>query len=209
MIDEVAEVKQYLNGEHLEHKRNYYRACYLVTRYYKQLGMNEEQTFLEVAKWVRQFGLKLDFSLAGCVSAAYVNQHMLRSGVTVWISQEDADNIRLYSANRQDRRVALALLCCAKAYANEDGEFCASSCALATWLGMDSSNLRSRHIDRLERLGYLKRIGRMDTMHGWQKNYWRNSYRFRILVPYHQDGKWKLVANDIRTLYEQVFGEPY
>ena len=64
-------------------------------------------------------------------------------------------------------------------------------------------------LDRLERLGYLKRIGRMDTMHGWQKNYWRNSYRFRILVPYHQDGKWKLVANDIRTLYEQVFGEPY
>jgi len=209
MVDEVAEVKQFLDGKHLEHKRDYYRACYLITRFYKKLGHSEEQTFLEVAAWVRKYELKLDFSLAGCVAAAYANPYDLRCGTTVRISQQDAEYIRMYSTNKQDRRVALALLCCAKAYANERGEFNASSCALATWLGMDSANIRSRHIDRLDRLGYLKRIDRVDTMHGWQKNYWRTSYRFKILVPYDLDGEWVLMHNDIQTLYEQVFGEPF
>ena len=209
MIDEVAEVLQYLEGQMLEHKRNYYRACYQITRFYKKLGCSEEDTFLKVAEWVRKYELKLDFSLAGCVASAYANPYELRCGEKVRISQKDADYIKLYSANKQDRRIALALLCCAKVYANKEGEFSASSCTLATWLGMDSANIRSRHIDRLEKLGYLKRIGRMDTMRGWQKNYWRTSYRFKILVPYDQNGEWELVNNDIKTLYEQVFNEPY
>lgn len=209
MIDEVAEVKQYLDGKWLDNKRSYYRACYMVTRYYKGQGLDEEHIFLEVARWVRENGLKLEFSLAGCVASALSNPHELRSGTRVKISQEDADHIKFFSSNKQDRRVALALLCCAKVYANKDGEFGASSCTLAAWLGMDSANIRSRHIKRLEKLGYLKRIGRMDTMRGWAKNYWRTSSRFKILVPYSQDGQWELVDNDIQKLYEQVFDEPY
>ena len=209
MVDEVAEVIEYLDGQKLSGSGSYYRACYMVTKYYKRLGYTEGDAFRKVAAWVQKYQLKLPFSLASCVDAAYQNERELRCGTRVRISQTDADTIRMYTTNRQDRRVALALLCCSKAYAGSDGVFGASSCALASWLGMDDSNLRKRQLARLTKLGYAELITDSNSMHGWQKNYFRNSYRFRILVPYSQGGEWELVNNDIRTLYEEVFHEAY
>jgi len=209
MIDEVAEVKEYMDGKKLNGKDICYRACYMITKYYKKLGLSESETFVKVAAWARKYNLALRFSLAGCVASAYLNPRELRCGTTVKISQRDADTIRMYSTNKQDRRVALALMCCAKAYAGQDGFFGASSSALASWLGMDSGNLRKRHLDRLVKLGFAERMSSTDTTRGWQKNYYRNAYRFRLLVPYDQDGQWELIHNDIQNLYEQVFNEPY
>ena len=209
MIDEVAEVKTYLDGEKVDNSNIHYRACYMITKYYKKLGHSESDCFLKVAEWVRRYGLDLNFSLAGCVASAYMNTRELRCGATVRISQKDVDTIRMYSTNKQDRRVALALLCCAKSYAGKDGSFVASSCAMASWLGMNDANMRKRNINRLLSLGYVERLENENNVRGWQKNYWRNSYRFRLLVPYDRTGEWELVNNDIRKLYEQVFVEPY
>lgn len=209
MIDEVAEVKEYLDGNKLDNKQIYYRACWMVAKYYKKLGLEESDCFIKVAEWVRKYDLKFNFSLAGCVASSYTNARDLRCGTTVRISQNDANTIRMYSINKQDRRVALALMCCAKAYAGEDGSFGASSCALASWLGVDDANVRGRIIPRLVKIGFAEKLESADTMRGWQKNYYRNAYRFRLKVPYDQDGEWELQRNDIRTLYEQVFMEPY
>lgn len=209
MIDEVAEVKQYLDGKGLEDSQNYYRACYMITKYYKKLGLSKDETFLKTAEWVRHYNLTLSFSLISCVSAAYANETELRCGATVRISKADADCIRMYSRNRQDRRVALALMCCAKALAEKDGSFIASSGALASWLGMDACNMRGRYLRRLEEFGFMEKLKNNNRMHGWQKNYYRNALRFRLKVPVDEGGEWMLQYNDIRKLYEQVFGEPY
>ena len=64
MIDEVAEVKQYLDGKWLEDSQNYYRACYMITKYYKKLGLSRDETFLKTAEWVRNYNLTLPFSLS-------------------------------------------------------------------------------------------------------------------------------------------------
>ena len=63
MIDEVAEVKQYLDGKGIEDAKNIYRACYMITKYYKKLGLSRKDAFLKVAEWVRQYDLTFDFSL--------------------------------------------------------------------------------------------------------------------------------------------------
>lgn len=209
MVDEVAEVKEYLDGKGLSDHRNYYRACYMISKYYKKLGLTKKAAFQKAAAWVRQYGLTLPFSLVTCVTAAYVNERELRCGATVWISKDDAETIRKYAANKQDRRVALALLCCAKAFSEEDGSFVASGSALASWLGMDPANLRQRSLKRLEEFGYVDRLEEDGSLHGWQKNYYRNAYKFRLSVPYGRDGQWELVNNDIRSLYETVFSEAW
>ena len=209
MIDEVSEVKRYLNGEGLDDSQNYYRACYMVTKYYKKFGLTQKEIFQKVSEWVANVGLKLSFSLMGCVSAAYANDLDLRSGKTVRVSQADAEHIREYSRNREDRRVALALLCCAKCFADKDGAFTVSSGALGSWLGMDSGNLRNRQIQHLMQYGFIERLDDRDAFRGWKKSYYRHAYRYRLLVPYSAGGKWVLEQNDIRKLYEQVFGEPY
>lgn len=208
MIDEVAEVKQYLDGKWLDNEQNYYRACYMITKFYRKLGLNKNETFLKAAEWVRKYNLTLSFSLIGCVNAAYNNDTDLRCGTTVSISRADAECIRMYSRNKQDRRVALALMCCAKAFAGDDGSFVASSGALASWLDMDAGNMRRRQLKRLQDFGFIEKL-RNDDLRGWKKNYYRNALRFRLMVPYDTDGEWKLRHNDIRQLYEQVFDEPY
>lgn len=209
MVDEMAEARKYLSGQQLEQKGNLYRACYMVAKYYKQLGCDEEAIFQKTAEWVRTYNLTLDFSLAGCIAAAYMNDRELRNGNVVRISKEDADTIRLYALNKADRRVALALLCCAKGYAGSDGSFVASSGAIGSWLGMDAGNVRSRYIPRLVKIGYIEKLPTQETIRGWQKNYYRNAYRLRLKVPYRDDGEWELRNNDIRTLYTQVFDEPF
>lgn len=209
MIDEVAEVKQYLNGERLEDSRNHYRACYMISKYYKQLGLTRKEIFDEISKWAADNQIQPGFSLIACVSAAYENERELRHGATVKISQADADCIRKYSRNREDRRVALALLCCAKCFTEPDGSFVASSGALGSWLGMDESNLRKRQLKHLQNYGFVERIDDTHTFSGWKKNYYRQAFRFRLLVPYSTDGEWELKHNDIRALYEAVFQEPY
>ena len=209
MIDEVAEVKQYLDGNRLEDGRNHYRACYMITKYYKQLGMTKKDTFDKVSQWASEHGLQPKFSLIGCVNTAYENDVALRHGGTVKISQADVDCICKYSRNRADRRVALALMCCAKSFADENGVFVASSGALGSWLGMCSPNIRQRHLRYLQDYGFVERIDTVETMHGWRKNYFRQASRLRLLVPFDKDGEWELINNDIRRLYEQAFGEPY
>ena len=208
MIDEVAEVKRYLDGEMLDDNQNLYRACYMITKFYRKLGLNKHDTFMKVAEWVRKYNLTLPFSLIACVSAAYANEMELRCGNTVKISRADADCIHMYSQNKQERRVALALMCCAKAFAGEDGSFIASSGALSNWLGMDACNLRGRYLRRLQDAGFVEKL-KSDDIRGWKKNYYRNAMRFRLTVPFDKDGEWELRYNDIRKLYEQVFGEPY
>lgn len=208
MVDEVAEVKRYLDGEGLEDSGNYYRACYMIAKYYKKFGLSRRDAFTRIAAWVRDNSLTLTFSLISCISAAYDNDTELRCGTTVWISEADAAVIRMYSRNRQDRKVALALVCCAKGFADRDGSFTASSCALASWLGVDSANLRQRQLRHLVDYGFMEKLEN-DDMRGWKKNYYRNAYRFRLLVRLTSGGRWELRYNDIRTLYEQVFGEPF
>lgn len=209
MVDEVAEVKRYLDGEGLEDSGNHYRACYMITKYYRKLGYSKHDTFFRVAEWVRKYDLTLNFSLMGCVSAAYANETELRCGATVKISKADADCIRLYSRNRNDREVALALMCCAKAFADEDGTFTASAGALASWLGMAAPNVRERQLKHLTDYGFVERVNTDSSLHGWRKNYYRNAMCFRMKVPYTMDGQWTLEYNDIRRLYEQIFNEPF
>lgn len=209
MIDEVAEVKQYLNGERLEDSRNHYRACYMITKYYKKLGLTRKEIFDTVSEWAADNQIQPRFSLIACVSAAYENERELRHGTTVKISQADADCIRKYSRNREDRRVALALLCCAKCFAGPDGSFVASASALSSWLGMDTSNMCKRQLQHLQSYGFVERVHDEDTISGWKKNYYRQALRFRLLVPFDHDGQWELEHNDIRALYEMVFREPY
>ena len=209
MIDEVAEVKQYLDGKGIEDAKNIYRACYMITKYYKKLGLSRKDAFLKVAEWVRQYDLTFDFSLISCVSAAYDNEVELRCGTTVRISRADAESIKMYARNKAERRVALALMCCAKAMAEHDGSFVASSSALASWLGMDAGNLQRRQLKHLQDYGFMERVDNNGALKGWKKNYYRAAYRFRLLVPFSNDGEWELEHNDIRRLYGQVFGEPY
>lgn len=207
MIDEVAEVKQYIDGHNLDNPDNHYRAVYMMAKFYRDMGFDRKTTFRKISEWVREYELTPPFSIMSAVVAGYNNENKLRCGTTVCISSEDILLISLHALNRTDKMVALALLCCAKAFADSKGVFVASVSALSSWTGLDRSNMLNRQIKRLEKAGYLKRFLSQSSMRGWKENYLRNKSRFKILVDYDMDGEYKLVDNDIRRLYEECFHE--
>lgn len=207
MIDEVSEVKEYMDGHHLEDPDNYYRAIYMMSKFYRDTGFDREQAFDRIAEWVRRYNLTLSFSLDNAIYAGYENEKKLRCGEAVYVSDEDVHRIKLYARNKTDRMAALGLLCCAKAFADSKGVFTLSISALASWLGMDRSNLHKRQLKRLEKSGYVKHVTPQSSLRGWNKNENRNASRFKILVQYTKDGKYELKNNDVRKLFEEIFNE--
>ena len=207
MIDEVAEVKEYMDGNNLDNKENYYRAVYMMSKFYRDMGFDREQTFYKIAEWVRKYNLTLPFVLINAVVAGYNNEKKLECGANIRISERDIFLISLYALHSTDKMVALAMLCCAKAFADNKGVFTASVSAMSNWIGLDRSNMLNRQIKRLSHSGYLKHMSSSTSMRGWKMNYSRNSSRFKILVDYDCDGEHKLVNNDIKRLYEECFNE--
>jgi len=207
MIDEVAEVKRYMDGIGLQDKDNYYRAVYMMAKYYRDIGFDREKTFLKIAEWVRKYNLTLPFSLITAVVAGYTNEKKLRCCATVKVSDDDIHRIMLFAKNKTDKLVALAVLCCAKALADNKGTVTLSVSALASWLNMDRANLHNRQLKRLEDAGYIKRLSPASSLRGWKKNDARNTTRLKVTVPYDENGEHELRDNDILSLYGECFGE--
>ena len=207
MIDEVAEVKQYLAGKSPEEKKRLYRACYMIAKYLKEDGMSPVDAVSFIDKWLSDSGHG-KINLLQCVNAAYMNENKLKHGRHVYISDDDVQAIIKHAPMDTDRRVALALLCNAKAFADKKGVFQASTEAIASWLGMNGANIRNRSIRRLCGWGYIDKI---DTYKGKAagrfSKYSRFASCFKLLVPWKNTNGVELINNDIDSLYSALFKE--
>lgn len=205
MIDEVAEVKQYLAGKSPEEKKRLYRACYMIAKYLKEDGMSPVDAVSFIDKWLDGGGHG-KINLLQCVNAAYMNENKLSHGRRVVISNEDVQAIMERAPLESDRKVALALLCNAKAFADKKGIFQASTEAVANWIDMNGANVRNRNIARLCKWGYIDKV---DTDRGKASKrfsrYRCRSSLFKILVPYKNAEGVELVNNDIQSLYHTLF----
>ncbi len=204
MIDEIAEVKNYMAGEPPEDRQQMYRACYMIAKYMKEDGKSPVDTVSFLNEWSGRSTRGVN--LLQCVNAAYTNENKLRRGGQVYISDADVEAIIEHSPTETDRKVALALLCNAKAFADRRGVFQASTEGLASWLGMKGPNVRGRNLRRLVEWRYIDKIdtGKGKTSGRFTK-YSRGVSCFKILVPYENTGKYALKDNDINSLYHAIF----
>lgn len=207
MIDEIAEVNKYIkDGLPTGSSRKLYRACYMISKKFKEDGFPPEEavSFLAKSGDVRYGGV---VNLLQCVNAAYMNENKLRRGKRVLMSDDDVRIILDHAPTETDRRVALALLCNAKAFADKRGVFQASTEALANWVGLQGANVRGRNIKRLCEWRYIAKVD-TDKGHaaGRFSKYHRNVSCFKMLVPYENTGKYELLDNDFSSLYSAMFG---
>ena len=201
MIDEVAEVKKYMSGQPPEEQSRLYRACYMISKLMKADGESPVDAVSFIRDWLN--GHKTNgLNLLQCVNAAYINETELHSGCRVFVSETDAQNIVDHAPTETDRKVALALLCNAKAFADRRGVFRASTEQLANWLDMKGANVRGRNIRRLCEWQYIAKV---DTDKGKAagrfSKYRRSVSCFKLLVPYKNTGEHELIDNDIEALY--------
>lgn len=209
MIDEVLEVKQYLAGDPVS-ERGRYRAAYQLARWYTQEGYDFKTTRNKIFEWARATNNYLKYNVNDIVTAARNHNERLKDNVTVRISESDVNEIVRLFDNMNTRKLALALLCYAKVYANKDGEFSVSMSAISEWIGVVKQNVSQRHLPELVTLEYIERVSDNSPVAYWhrkKKNYTHKykTTRLRINASLYNAGKFELHDNDIDKLFDQIF----
>lgn len=209
MVDEVYEVKEYLGGKRVS-ERGRYRAAFFVARWYTQEGFGIKETRNKVFEWAKSSGNYLKYNVNDIVSGARECKDRLKDNVIVRVSESDVNGIVKLFDNQKSRRLALALLCYAKAHANRDGEFDISASALAEWVGLSRTSISSRYLPELIDLEYIEKVEPDTPVMRWhhEQQYKTSKYRplrLRINASLYNAGKYQLVHNDIDKLFDEIF----
>lgn len=203
LIDESVVVRNLLDGKHI-HKKCLYRNCYLLAKYYKQQGYDQMAIREAIFDWGNKYGVYISYNLNNIIRNAMKDKQRLRDNVIVHISDDDIENIVRRFDGKNVRKVALALLCCAKATADRDGEFCVSSVSLGAWVGIANSNIISRYLPELSDFGYVRKV-ESKAAFSWDKDDKYKQTHLKMLVPFSNTGEYVLEENDIHKLYKECF----
>lgn len=207
MINQILEAEGYLRGDGVS-SNNLYRACYMIARLLRQQGKSNIEIRNSIFDWANNNGLYIEFNLNKMLYHAANNSRPLRGKCEVRISREDIQQIDRHFDSRVTKRVALAMLCYAKATADKNGDMQISSNALGTWVGISPANLRGKYLKELCDFEYV-----LNVTKDHERKKWRNggaavqtSNWYRINVPYENTGEWVLDGNDINGLFKSVYG---
>lgn len=203
MIDEISEAKGYLIGD--VPVRNPYRACYTIAKFFKNNGTDARAALETITEWIRLNNIDMQSSPAQCVWAAYQNESEISNEKPVHVSYDEIRQIKMVASTRSERILLLAMLCCAKTYADKDGLFSISFTRLASWIGYDTENLRKRVLNVMERFGVINVFKHKDTLRGWKKGVNKCYKQYKLNIHYEDGGELALVNNDIVDLYNRAF----
>lgn len=202
MINEVIEVKGYLDGKNIN-KKNLYRICYMIAKWYKEQGFKSLEIRKKIFDWGKENNIYIKYNVNNIITSVFKDNERLKDYVNVKINKRDIDEINKRFDSRVTKLVALAMLCYAKAHANGNKEFSISSVALSAWINKSSNHLRSRYIKELIEFGYLSLVSTPRNTYAWN-NAEKNSV-YRINVDIHNSGDYVLVDNNILDLYNSIF----
>jgi hypothetical protein len=82
-----------------------------------------------------------------------------------------------------------------------------SSIPFCNWLGVDRSYFQGKIVKELDMFGYIKAIKADQKKPKWSDGEHLATTRYKVLVPYANVGEFKLIGNDIRSLYRELFGK--
>lgn len=206
MINETILVQQYLNGENIN-PSCLYRTCFLLAKWYKEQGIEDKlQVRTNIFEWANKYGVYLPLYLNACIDNAFGDDRRLTENITVRVSEEDVAEIKRRFDNKKTRKVALAILCYAKTFANSKGEFRISQVSFADWVNIDPANVGRRHFRELIDYGYMTRIDNGSAKHNfWNKDVKTKMNKYKISVPIRNTGEYILEDNNIDKLYEEIF----
>ena len=206
MINEYLEVQQYLKGEGVN-KECLQRICFLIACWYKELGYNKLQIREAIFEWANRYHYFLDFSVNTIIYRVEENNAKLRRNSDIYINDDDIARIKARFDTKNVRMVALAILCYSKAFADKDGNFNLSTVSLGNWVGFSRTNISSYYLKELIDFSYVEKVNyKKKKTYTWNKKTVARSLVLKLKVPTVNEGKYKIKDNDIRALYDEVFG---
>ncbi len=203
MIDELLEVKEYLEGNNIE-KKCLFRILSLLSRYFKEQKMSHLEIRNAIFHWAGQYKIHIEYNLNSIIYQTMENSHPLYTGAEISVNNADIMEITSRFDSKNCRLIALALLCYAKCHADSRGIFCISAAALSNWLHINNGHLSSRYLPELIDFGYIKKVENEKSF-TWNKQIKSKSLVLKMNVPLTQKGEYFLEGNDIQGLYSRVF----
>ena len=174
MTNERLKVNDILNGVDLNayHMRYY---CTLLVRHYYGLGINDE---VEIRKliftWANKYGLYIKLSVKHLIREVLEKYVSIENhnGV-VNISKSDIEYIKTQSTKKSTRKLALLILCYAKAFANENGDFDVNIRILSEWGGLNVNNVYNRQLKELLEIRYVEDLEEIQKWKDYIQKYTR------------------------------------
>ena len=208
MIDERLVVLDLLDGVGIN-KNCIYGHCYLLAKYYLQVeGLNELDTRKKIFGWATKTKLYLntdEINVNQIIYKAQQDKTPLREKPILGISDVELRQIIIRFNKKKTRRIALAILCYAKAAGDKDGNFNISISGLANWLHCSRSSLYE-HINILKEYRFIEKQAKEGQRKSWNKKTKSQQGAYRILIPLSEDAAdHYLFSNDIDTLTEECF----
>ena len=209
MINEILLVENLLNG-HGINKKCLYQHCYLLAKYYLQQGYTPLETRQKIFDWACQNHLYLhqtSLNVNRLLDKASSDKRRLRGDEPVRISETDIKNITDRFDSVKARKVALALLCYAKAFADSDNQFQISIVSLCNWLRIGTTQMHTSYLKELQTFEYISRVQDADekTIFSWDNVVKSKSGTYKLMVKFVNAGKYELHNNDIEDLYHRCF----
>lgn len=203
MINETILVEEWLRNENIDEQITY-RMCYLITKWYFEHDVKDKLEIREkLIDWIKKNNIKTRIDINYCITNALNNPRRLTSDNPIRVSKEDVQEITKRFDRKNVRLCALAFLCYAKQFADQNNSFEVPFVAFGKWVGIAYNNISTRYIDELEGFGYLKRYSKDKRLFNIKDE--SRSPRFILKVPIVNTGEYVLEGNDIRGLYKKIF----
>lgn len=199
MIDEMAEVRAYLNGKKPT-PQTQYRCAYLLARYYVAQGMDERDATRAILRWGQSVGCWFNVQVSQIVYYAIHKPRPLRDGVVVYINDEDVSLIKALFHKPKIQTLALGLIAYAKAMADDEGVFDISIIGLADWLQLPRSSV-NRWLDMMIDAGFVQKIFQKKR----SKKIRTPSTRLQLLYPISLHGRYPVRENAVVELASELF----
>lgn len=208
MINEVLLVEDLLSGKGVN-ERCMYQHCYLMSKYFLQQGLDPSKVREKIFSWATSQKIFLDVTEINVNQIVYRAAHdknRLRENTIVKISSHDLEEIKKRFDRPKTRKVALALLCYAKAAANSDNEFVLSVLAFSNWLHISCNSVRTSYLPEIIFFGYLEKVSTPNKkIYAWDSKAKSKAQKFKLLVDFKNVGEYQLIDNNIDVLYDECF----
>lgn len=187
-----------------------YQHCYLIAKYYLQQGFDMYDIRKKIFSWATNNKIYLDsakLNVNQIIYKAKEDKRRLREDVVIRVSAKDLKEITDRFDNSKTRKVALAILCYAKAAADRNNCFDLSILSFCSWLHMEYSFMHKSYLKELQNFEYIERIRKTPSkkVYSWNGNMKSKSSNFKLLVKFNNSGDYQLIDNDIDTLFRECF----
>lgn len=204
MINERAEVQQYLQGKNL-HRDIEYRICLLLAKWFYEQGYKTEPEIrAQLKKWATENNFYFEVAMNPIATRVIENDMRLLGDMNIYINKKDINTIDDLFDSYYEKITALGVLCYAKAYADENGKFKLSQRSFSHWIGINKKTV-AKYLKTLEKLRYIEKVESGDIKSWYQTTVVVQLNTYKIIVPYENCGEFELKDNNIELLYSESF----